>query len=122
MIVGHPPFVEDDPFRLYEKILVGRYTCPQWMDPLAKDLISRLLTSDLSRRYGNLRDGALDVKFHPWFASIDWNALWRLEIAAPYIPTIRSEGDTSHFDDYDEDYGGYGASVENLYGDSFRDF
>jgi hypothetical protein len=41
----------------------------------AVDLISKLLQKDISRRYGNLRDGAKDIKEHRFYtgSSFDWN-------------------------------------------------
>ncbi|KAJ3406467.1 hypothetical protein CcCBS67573_g03961 [Chytriomyces confervae] len=122
MIAGHPPFFDDDPFRLYEKIVACRLAFPPFMHPLAKDLIRRLLTPDLSRRYGNLRDGALDIKMHPWFQGIDWDAMWELRMDAPYIPDVEGDGDTSHFDEYEEDYAPYGRNVPDPYADTFKDF
>ncbi|KAJ2757939.1 cAMP-dependent protein kinase catalytic subunit, partial [Coemansia nantahalensis] len=54
MIAGYPPFYDEDHYRLYEKILAGRIQWPAQFDPVARDLVSRLLTADLSRRLGNL--------------------------------------------------------------------
>ncbi|ORY46367.1 Pkinase-domain-containing protein, partial [Rhizoclosmatium globosum] len=122
MIAGHPPFFDDDPFRLYEKIVACRLAFPPFMHPLAKDLIRRLLTPDLSRRYGNLRDGALDIKLHPWFQGVDWDAMWELKVEAPYIPDVKGDHDTSHFDEYEEDYPPYGRNVPDIYRDKFKDF
>lgn len=53
---------------------------PRHIDPLAKDLIGRLLTDDLTKRLGNLKGGAQDVKNHPWFEGVDWESLARKEI------------------------------------------
>ncbi|KAJ3118674.1 hypothetical protein HK100_000568 [Physocladia obscura] len=122
MIAGHPPFFDDDPFRLYEKIVACRLAFPPFMHPLAKDLIRRLLTPDLSRRYGNLRDGALDIKLHPWFQGIDWDAMWELRVEAPYVPDVQGDHDTTHFDEYEEDYAPYGRNVPDIYKDKFKDF
>jgi hypothetical protein len=51
-----PRQVNELSFRLYEKILAGRAKYPSHFDPYAKDLIKHLLVSDLSKRYGNLRN------------------------------------------------------------------
>ena len=32
------------------------------------DLISKLLQKDITRRFGNLRDGCKDIKEHPFYA------------------------------------------------------
>lgn len=57
MLVGIDPFHEDEPMKIYERILVGRYRCPSSMDKRAKSLVKHFLMADLSRRYGNLKKG-----------------------------------------------------------------
>lgn len=48
---------------------------PTHFDPYAKDLLKRLLVGDRSRRLGNLKGGAEDVKQHKWFRGVDWFGL-----------------------------------------------
>ncbi|KAI8074190.1 camp-dependent protein kinase 2 [Gongronella butleri] len=110
MLAGHPPFFDDDHLKLYEKILAGRIKWPSYFDPHAKDLLKRLLTSDLSKRYGNLRNGAADVKNHPWFEGVDFNRLLARQQRPPYVPSIRGDGDASHFDRYPESNEQYGVT------------
>lgn len=43
MLCGHPPFYDDNPFGIYEKILAGRIDWPKHLDPVGKDLIKKLL-------------------------------------------------------------------------------
>ncbi|KAJ3282268.1 camp-dependent protein kinase catalytic subunit [Rhizoclosmatium sp. JEL0117] len=122
MIAGFPPFSDDDNIRLFEKITACKLRFPEGFDKKAKDLCKCLLTPDLSKRYGNLKRGAADVKGHAWFEAIDWDRLMRLEIAAPYIPKVAGEGDTSNFETYDEDYPTYGGHGKDNYKDTFKDF
>jgi len=58
-----------------------------------------LLTADLSKRYGNLKDGADDILKHKWFSSFSWDDLEKLKIPAPYKPTMKDEQDVSNFED-----------------------
>ena len=122
MIAGHPPFYDDDHFKLYEKILNCKLRFPSHFDPLAKDLVKRLLSPDLSKRFGNLKDGVQDIKEHKWFAGVDWVKLVNLEIPAPYVPKVASEGDTSNFDEYPEDNEPYGSTGPDPHFEKFRDF
>ncbi|KAJ1805645.1 cAMP-dependent protein kinase catalytic subunit [Coemansia sp. RSA 2598] len=123
MIAGYPPFYDEDHYRLYEKILAGRIQWPAQFDPVARDLVSRLLTADLSRRLGNLHRGSADIKEHRWFAEVDWNRLAAREIPAPLIPPQKVEGDTSNFDKYPETAETYGDMVsEDPYADLFVEF
>lgn len=82
MLAGFPPFfsAEGGPFGIYEKILACDLAFPNHVDPLAEDLVRRLLTPDRSKRLGNLKGGAMDVRAHGWFAGVDWEALGRQAI------------------------------------------
>jgi len=100
MLCGYPPFFDDNPIVIYEQIMSGKVSFPPHVDPIAKDLIRRLLTADLSKRLGNLRNGATDVKRHPWFEGVSWGSVTRREIGAPIIPRAASAGDTIHFERY----------------------
>lgn len=122
MLAGYPPFYDEDHFKLYEKILVGKVRWPQHIDPYAKDLIKRLLTADLTKRYGNLKGGVGDIKRHKWFADIDWKKMRRQEIQPPIVPVVQHEGDTSNFDQYEEINEKYGVEGSDAYGDMFVGF
>ena len=100
MLVGYPPFYDDNPFGIYEKILIGAVKYPAHMIPAARDLISKLLNADRSHRLGNLRGGANDVKEHPWLTYCDWEGLVQKQIRAPIIPQSRFPGDTCNFERY----------------------
>lgn len=55
MLVGYPPFYDENPFGIYEKILSGKIEWPRHMDPIAKDLVKKLLTNDRTKRLGNMK-------------------------------------------------------------------
>uniref|UniRef100_A0A7S4BZW7 cGMP-dependent protein kinase n=2 Tax=Chrysotila carterae TaxID=13221 RepID=A0A7S4BZW7_CHRCT len=74
MLNGHSPFEAEETLQTYQKILDGTVNYPPNIDPDAKDLIGKLLQKDISRRLGNLRDGALDIKNHPFYKEIDWES------------------------------------------------
>lgn len=54
-------------------------------------------------RFGNLRNGVYDIKCHPWYKEISWNAIYEKKVNAPYKPSCKSPADTSNFDVYDEE-------------------
>ncbi|KAI8640555.1 camp-dependent protein kinase 1 [Parasitella parasitica] len=122
MLAGHPPFYDDDHLKLYEKILQGKIKWPAYFDPHAKDLLKRLLTPDLSRRYGNLKGGADDIKNHKWFSGVDFVRVSNRQVRSPYVPTIRGEGDASHFDRYPETSEKYGIPGPDPYREKFSEF
>ncbi|KAJ1548326.1 hypothetical protein HK405_003656 [Cladochytrium tenue] len=102
MLAGYPPFFDDNPFGIYEKILAGKIVFPSHFDPNAKDLIKKLLTADRSKRLGNLISGAEDVKKHKWFRGVDWQGLLNKSVHAPIIPVCSHAGDTRNFENYPE--------------------
>ncbi|KAF9162565.1 hypothetical protein BGX20_001681 [Mortierella sp. AD010] len=102
MLAGYPPFFDDNPFGIYEKILAGRIYFPAHIDPAAKDLIKKLLTSDITKRLGNLKDGSDDIKNHKWFRGVDWEGLYNRTVKAPIEPPYVHPGDTGNFEKYPE--------------------
>jgi len=102
MLAGYPPFYDEEPWGTYQKILDGRLDFPSHFSRSARDLIKKLLQADLTKRYGNLKGGARDIKMHPWFAGVDWGAMIRRETKPPIKPAVKSDDDTSNFDDYSD--------------------
>ncbi|TWW64238.1 cAMP-dependent protein kinase catalytic subunit PRKX [Takifugu flavidus] len=103
MLAGYPPFFDDNPFGIYQKILAGKLEFPRHLDFYVKDLIKKFLVIDRARRLGNMKNGADDVKKHRWFKTIDWDAVPLRKLKPPIIPKVSHEGDTSNFDVYPEE-------------------
>ncbi|KAG2206179.1 hypothetical protein INT46_007174 [Mucor plumbeus] len=104
MLAGYPPFFDDNSFGIYEKILMGKVQFTAHFDPLAKDLLKRLLVSDRTKRLGNLKGGSEDVKRHKWFRGVDWVGLLDKNVRAPIVPHYPHPGDTSNFEKYPEQF------------------
>lgn len=101
MHAGIDPFSDDDAMGIYKNILKGKVSFPSVFDKEARDaksLIRHLLVADLSKRYGNLKDGVNDIKKHRWFAGFSWEDLLKMKLKPAYIPTVKSVGDVSNFD------------------------
>ncbi|EKX33409.1 hypothetical protein GUITHDRAFT_160289 [Guillardia theta CCMP2712] len=103
MLAGYPPFYADNTFAIYQKILLLKVDYPKHFDPQAKDIIRKLLQSDRTKRIGNLKGGADDVKKHKWFKGLSWDYILRKQIPAPIVPKIRHAADTSNFEQYQDD-------------------
>lgn len=112
MLCGYTPFWDGgSPMKIYENILKGKVKYPPYIHPDAQDLLQRLITSDLTKRLGNLHGGSDDVKNHPWFAEVTWERLGKKDIDAPYVPPVKAGvGDTSQFDKYPEETEAYGQT------------
>lgn len=52
-----------------------------------KDLLRNLLQVDLTKRYGNLKNGVGDIRGHKWFSSTDWIAIYQRKVC-PILFTI----------------------------------
>jgi len=100
MIVGYPPFLDEDPMGIYQKVLSGIVAFPLHFNKDAKALVKKLVQADLGKRIGNLKHGAKDVKQHRWFKAIAWDDLFDKALNADYKPVVKGEHDTSHFDEY----------------------
>ncbi|CAG2060696.1 unnamed protein product [Timema podura] len=100
---GYPPFCSQDPMKIYEKVVAGKYrNAPHFSNEL-RDLIRNILQVDLSRRYGILKNGVNDFKNHKWFKHINWMAILNRRLEPPYIPKLKGINDTSNFDNYEEE-------------------
>ena len=102
MIAGIDPFNDEDPMLIYQKILKGKIKFPSSFPSNAKSLVKHLLVQDLSKRYGNLKGGVDDIKNHRFFKELDWSALIKYRIKAPYVPSTSGKGDCNNFAECEE--------------------
>ena len=102
MLVGEPPFADDNPMGIYQQILSSKSSLkfPNDYDRNAKSLTKKFITPDLTKRYGCLKSGINDIKEHKWFSEMDWSKLMKKELTAPIKPTVKNMQDTSNFDEY----------------------
>lgn len=121
-----PPFYDKnddgDHMKLYERILQGHIKWPTWFSQVAKDLLKNLLTADLSKRYGNLKNGSNDIRNDPWFAGVDFDDILAQKRRGPNVPNTNGDGDTSYFDKYPEPEEPYGLPADDCHRDLFRSF
>ncbi|CAF1043558.1 unnamed protein product [Didymodactylos carnosus] len=103
MSAGYPPFFADQPIQIYEKIVSGKVRFPSHFSSDLKDILRNLLQVDLTKRYGNLKNGVDDIKQHKWFSTTDWIAIYQRKVEPPFIPKTKGPGDASNFDDYEEE-------------------
>ena len=105
MITGNTPFYKEgmDQISLFRGIVKGRYKFPKAgvMTEAAEDLCARILVTDPSRRMGSLAGGAKDIFRSGWFDDIDFEALKRKDVEAPWIPKIKDPLDTQNFENWD---------------------
>ena len=100
MICGVDPFSDDSPMKIYENILEGKIKFTSDFDDLSKSLIKHLIERDISKRYGNLKNGVDDIKNHDFFKSLNWDKLLKQEINAEFIPKIKPDNMLNYYDFY----------------------
>lgn len=99
MLVGESPFPGDDEEEVFDSIVNDEVRYPRFLSTEAISVMRRLLKRNPERRLGASERDAEDVKKHPFFRAIDWNALLAKKVKPPFVPTIRGREDVSNFDD-----------------------
>ena len=103
IIAGIDPFNAEDPMQIYQKILSGKIRFTRRFNKAARSLVKHLLQEDLSKRYGNLKNGAEDLKNHRFFDKIDFEEVWEKRVKAEYKPVIRSLRNADNFEYIEEE-------------------
>jgi serine/threonine protein kinase len=108
MLAGFAPYEGADQMTTIRNILTGALAIPPALaaaDPDAADIITQLLARNVVDRLGCRREGAAEIFRHPWFAGIDFAALLRKELPAPWTPERAADDDVRYFEAYDESDG-----------------
>lgn len=73
----------------------------RYFEPVVIDLLEKLLNKDGNLRLGAL--GAQEIKEHPWFSDINWNAMESGKIFPPFVPgrdmNLQAQSDIGVFND-----------------------
>ncbi|PNW85942.1 hypothetical protein CHLRE_03g199050v5 [Chlamydomonas reinhardtii] len=95
---GLPPFMDDDRLAMFRKICARELSFPKHFSKDLRHLVERLLDPNPLFRAGAGREGAAEIKAHPWFAGFDWDKFAAKQLPAPYIPKQPKDGgDTCNF-------------------------
>ena len=128
MVVGSPPFYapDGDGASQMRRVLSGKYAFPKGAHRTSaafEDFVRKLLNPNSTKRLGCLRDGAADVKRHPWLAeNADFRGVADGVAPAPWTPPLRARAggdgggedfDVSCFDEYDLNCEHPGAAYEH---------
>lgn len=98
MLTGMPPFYAKDREKLFKNIKTTEVKFPKFLSHNAVDLLKGLFVKDPDKRLGSDPNGVDHIKQHPFFASIDWDAILQKKIKPPFTPKIKSEYDTKYID------------------------
>jgi len=99
MLCGAPPFVDDDPLGIYQKIIAGKAYFPKTMNPDAKQVIKKLCTADLGKRWGDRKEGPQEVLNAKWISHLDLKKLEAVSLPSPYDSGMKDEHDLSNIEE-----------------------
>eukprot|EP01114_Cavostelium_apophysatum_P016336 TRINITY_DN4618_c3_g1_i1.p1 TRINITY_DN4618_c3_g1~~TRINITY_DN4618_c3_g1_i1.p1 ORF type:complete len:458 (-),score=94.51 TRINITY_DN4618_c3_g1_i1:11-1192(-) len=106
MLVGFPPFCDEDEGKMYQKIVNSQHSLrfPKYhMSSAAEDLIKKLLCDSSVRLNGE------SIKNHPFFNKTNWSALQfavnnhNITSVIPFLPVVSHPTDTTNFEEQDEE-------------------
>ena len=98
MLVGRYPFHGEEENDILDAILSDAIEYPSNMPRVTISLLQSLMNKMPTRRLGAGSADAEEVKKHPYFANVDWDAFMRKEVPPPFVPTIKDSHDVSNFD------------------------
>jgi len=98
MLTGLPPWYTTNREKLFASIRNAPLKFPMSVHRTAALFIQALLNRNPLHRLG--ANGGQEVREHPFFAAMDWDALYSRRITPPFNPTTRheSELDTGNFE------------------------
>ena len=99
LVNGLPPFNQEDAYQMYKAINDVKFHFSPRNDASFRSVVSGLLRRMPAGRLGMGKSGVREIKQHPWFAEINWNAAAQQRLRAPYVPRVASVSDLSHFVD-----------------------
>ncbi|RWS23485.1 Protein kinase C iota type-like protein [Leptotrombidium deliense] len=108
MLAGRSPFdivgLADNPDQntedfLFQVILEKTIRIPRSISVKAQSVLKGFLNKNPAERLGcQPQTGFADICAHPFFKTIDWEALEAKQVTPPYKPKIENDRDLEHFD------------------------
>ena len=101
MLVGIPPFYDDDKEILFNNILTNKLDFSKVLiSDNCKNFITKLLEKNEKNRLGYI-NGITELKSHKYFDNIDWQKVYNREydLNINYQPSNKNKYNNSKFDD-----------------------
>jgi serum/glucocorticoid-regulated kinase 2 len=92
LLANRMPFSNESTPRLFELIQNGRVRFTSIIDPDAKNLLTKLLQTDPTKRIGDD-----DIMHQPYFKDIDWNKVAEKGYEPCFVPEMASPDSTENF-------------------------
>ena len=98
LLTGRSPFYSNrGKAETKNRILHGKLILPVYVTRDAQDLIKKLLRRPVARRLGTT-EGAIEIKSHVFFKETNWDDVLSKSQKPPFVPSVSSQDDVSHFD------------------------
>ena len=78
---------------MFRRIVNSPLELPSHLSHNARDLLKKLLQKNPSSRIG-ATGGIAEIKRHPFFSTVDFEAVWQKRIIPPFVPELEE----SYFD------------------------
>lgn len=98
LLTGSLPFQASHRKETMEMILKAKLGMPQFLSPQAQSLLRALFKRNPMNRLGAGQNGVEDIKNHAFFASINWEKLFKRESEPPFKPAVIGADSTFYFD------------------------
>ncbi|OAA66575.1 protein kinase c [Niveomyces insectorum RCEF 264] len=98
MLLQQSPFRGEDEDEIYDAVLGDEPLYPIHMPRDSVSILQKLLTHDPEQRLGSGPTDAQEVMSQPFFRNINWDDIYHKRVQPPFLPSIKSETDTSNFD------------------------
>lgn len=103
LLTGASPFTvegeKNTQHEITKRIVRCSYPLPPDVSPEVQDFIRKLLVKDPRRRLGGGEGDAEELKRHSFFQNLNWEAVARREVPAPFVPQLSHAADTCNFAD-----------------------
>jgi len=111
---GYAPYEAEDQRETLKNIMRGVLTFPDELtDFYARDIIRELLQRDVIDRLGCRKDGIAEIFEHPFFDEIDFGALRKKAVEAPWLPELEADDDVCYFESYEDSEDGGECGDDN---------
>ena len=93
MLVGQPPYYDEEKEQLFENILKLTLYIPsnikRTLSPNCLDILQKLFEKEPQKRLGTM-GGASEIKKHPFFSGTDWDEVFKRkqQMPEPYLAKV----------------------------------
>uniref|UniRef100_A0A915KBC8 non-specific serine/threonine protein kinase n=1 Tax=Romanomermis culicivorax TaxID=13658 RepID=A0A915KBC8_ROMCU len=98
MLTGTLPFQGQNRRETMNQILRAKLGMPQFLSPEAQSLLRALFKRNPQNRLGSSSRGIDEIKKQQFFATIDFEKLYKREIQPPFKPAVTRADDAFYFD------------------------